>query len=104
MKQTEFQKCALCGQGVMHSSQITFYRVSIEHMVVNVGAVRRQAGLEMMLGSPMLAHAMGAQEDMAKAVSPPCTVLVCQECGITQERPVASLYEAAQSPDTPEAA
>ena len=78
----------------MHSNQLTFFRVTLEHMVVNVRAVQRQAGLEMMIGGhAALAFHMGPQEDMAQRVGDADVFLVCQECSIRRDVPVAGLAE-----------
>ena len=95
MKQTELRPCCLCGKGLMHTGLPLFWRVSIERMGVDMNAVRRQAGLEQMLGSPALAFHMGLQEDLAKPVDEqPTTGLVCEECAINGAVCVASLSEA----------
>jgi hypothetical protein len=93
MRQNEIQKCVCCGKGMMHAGSPSFYRVAIEHMVINVGAIRRQAGLEMMLGSPALAAVMGPDQTLAEAVGKPVTVFVCQGCGIMNSVPVAQMLE-----------
>jgi hypothetical protein len=92
VKRNEIQKCAGCGQGVMHDGNIAFYRIAVEHMVCDVGAIRRQAGLEMMMGSPVLAAVMGPDQDLAQSVGKPVTLLLCQDCGIGKI-PVAQLLE-----------
>lgn len=81
MKQSEFKKCACCGNGVMHNGCLIFYRVRLERMVIDLPAVERQHGLEMMLGrNAALAAVMGPNEDLAKSLGGPITVLVCQDC------------------------
>lgn len=92
MKQTDLQPCAGCGKGVMHAGSPVFYRATISPMVVNLQAVRRQHGLETMLGSPALAHVMGSQEDLAAATST-ITACVCMDCAITL--PLAVILDAA---------
>ncbi len=103
MKQRDIKPCLLCGKGVMHSNQLTFYRLRVEHMVCNLPAIRRQAGLEMMMGgNALIANVMGPDEDMAKPVCEPETIVVCQECGMMKDTPVAVMLEiAAQCEDPP---
>lgn len=82
IKQTEIRKCVFCGKGVAHDGNILFYRVSIERCGLNRQAIERQSGLEVMLGGhPMLAHVMGAHEDMAKIIDSQKHLWVCLPCG-----------------------
>lgn len=88
MKAAEIEKCLLCGQGVMHNGGIAFYRVRLQRLVADVGAVRRQAGLEMMLGgNAAIARAMGPDEDMAKPLGDEQSFLVCDACALDPESP-----------------
>lgn len=67
LKAREITK-TVTGEGVAAQGSI-FYRVTIEQCGLDRTAIRRQAGLEMMLGSPALAAAMGPDEDIAKILS-----------------------------------
>jgi hypothetical protein len=80
MKQRDFTKCLGCGKGVAHAGHIAFYRIKLEHMIINPRAVQRQHGLEMMIGA--LAAHMGPDEDLAQAVGTPINGLVCQSCAL----------------------
>ena len=97
MKAEDFTKCAFCGQGVAHSNQITFYKVTIEHHALHLDRVRRRAGLEMQIGA--LAGFMGPNEDLSQAVTS-STVLVCQRCGLFERSAVAEIAET-DDPDAP---
>ena len=88
MKQAELQRCAICHKGVMHQNNITFYRVSIERMVIDLGAVRRQHGLEMMISGP-IAAVMGPDEDIAKTLGKSKTAFVCETCALEKSLPLA---------------
>lgn len=79
MKAKEFTKCLLCGKGVMHAGAPVFLRVKIEYHAMNVGAVQRAAGLEMMVGP--LAAVIGPDEDLTEKISEG-TGLVCAGCMI----------------------
>lgn len=81
MKQDQIKPCLRCHKGVAHAGNITFFRVKVEQMVLNVGAIRRQSGLEMMLGSPALAFHMGPQEDLAQPFTS-IEGLLCQDCAL----------------------
>jgi len=82
MKKAELQKCLLCNKGVMHTGVPLFYRIKIERMVVDLGAIQRQHGLEMMIGSPVLASVMGPDEDIANSIDKPAEALVCEKCAM----------------------
>lgn len=82
----------------MHSRQITFTRVTIERYVVDVGAVQRQHGLEMMMGgAAFLAQTMGPNEDLAKEVGSK-TLFVCDRCGIERKMAVLEMNEFEEIP------
>jgi hypothetical protein len=89
MKAEDLRPCALCGQGVMHAGVPIFWRVSFRRMGVDIGAVRRSAGLEMVLGSVALARVMGPDEAIASPLADEHTILVCEQCA---SRPT-SVYE-----------
>lgn len=80
IKQAELKPCALCGKPPAHDNYPLFWRLNVERFCVDGDAVRRQQGLELMLGSPALARAMGTDEDIAKAVFGPRQLLVCEPC------------------------
>jgi hypothetical protein len=83
MKKNELKKCAECGKGMMHSGNPIFYRVAVERMCVNLPAVERHHGLELMLGrNAALASVMGPDEDIAVPLGARISVLVCQDCSI----------------------
>jgi hypothetical protein len=90
LKRNELQKCRVCERGVMHSGQIMFYRMTVEHHVVDLGAVQRLNGLEQMI-SPVLASVMGPNEDLSKTLDKPSTFLLCVECACT--RSIAEVLE-----------
>lgn len=101
MKQTELKPCAACGKGVMHAGAPQFYKITIQPHVVNIGAIQRQHGLEMMLGAgaghnqnavATVAFHMGSQEDIAVPFGEPVELLLCQDCGIA-EQSIAALLE-----------
>lgn len=71
---------------------ITWYRVTVEMLVADLGAIRRQTGLEMMIGP--LAAFMGPDEDMATSAWK-TTALVCLKCAT--HLPLLALAEAVHS-------
>lgn len=85
LKQRDFAPCALCGRGVAACGHVHFYRVRMEQFVFDANAIRRQHGLETMLGqAAALAQALGPDEDLAKRVSV-TEQLVCGECALTSD-------------------
>lgn len=96
MKQTDIKPCAKCGKGVMHTGLPLFWRITIERYGIDANAVRRQAGLEMMLGNAKLAHVMGPNETMAKPVMDDVILILCENCAM-ENYPVAALAELVKS-------
>jgi hypothetical protein len=92
MKQGELQKCALCEKGVMHSGCPIFYRLRLQRFCVDLRAVNRRHGLELMVGSPELAAVFGTNEDIAKPLDGEETLFVCQDC-LTAPSALAQLSE-----------
>lgn len=90
MKQSEIQKCAVCGLGLMHGGNVTAYRFKVDHLVMDLRAIQRQHGLEQFLGSAPMAAIMGPNEDLAKEITT-AVGLVCEPCAI--ETPIAVLLE-----------
>lgn len=90
MKRQEFAPCLHCGKGMMHAGSPIFYRVRIEQFAIDLNAVRRAAGLEMMLGSQHLAAALGPDENLAKRLFDR-SGLLCLNCAM--EAYFASLIE-----------
>lgn len=90
MKQSEIKPCAGCGKGVAHDNSITFYEVKIGYRFLNVAAIQRQTGLEMMLGDAGLASVMGADEDIGISLSD-VEALVCLSCAMSKT--LAELWE-----------
>ena len=96
MKERELREhscCSICTRKLLHTGLPLFWRVTIERFGVDLGAVQRQTGLAMMLGSAGLAAAMGPDEDMAKPVMEPLQLVVCETCAVDREIPLAVLSE-----------
>lgn len=95
MKQDEIENCANCGQGLMHNNQLHFYRVKVQQLIFDTGAIQRAHGLEMAMGGAgALAQIMGPNEDIAKSLSDGKTILMCGDCGMSGNAlPIAVLIE-----------
>lgn len=77
MKQSDFKKCHICEEGMMHNNHPFFYKITVEQYVIDIAAVKRQAGLEMSMGEAApLASVMGPNEDLAKGLNK-TEILVC---------------------------
>lgn len=94
MKQADLKPCCICRQGMAHNNSIHFYRMTVSAMVLNVDAVRRQHGLEVMMGPDggALAAALGLNEDMATPIDT-VDLLVCSDCAMLERVPLAQLME-----------
>lgn len=94
LKHRDFKPCALCRKGVMHANDITFYRVRIERFVVDLNAVQRAHGMEMMMGgNAVIANVMGPNEDLAKLFTGPHEILICSSCALRDKTPIAVIED-----------
>lgn len=82
MKEKDLRPCDICRKPLGHSGVPLFYRVRIEIMGLDLGAIRRQIGLGMMIGNAAIARVMGPDEDMAKPVVPAEDLILCRECAL----------------------
>lgn len=98
MKEDELRQnaeCNLCGHKIGESAFPFFYRVTVEHYVLDLQAIQRQQGMTMMMGgSALLANVMGPDEDLARKVTQG-TLTVCETCSGDMDRPIAALMERA---------
>lgn len=96
MREAELRQhatCSLCQKKILSGGLPLFWRVRIERFGVDLAAVRRKTGLEMMLGDARLAMMMGPDEDLAAAMMEPVTITVCEACACESATPVAVLAE-----------
>lgn len=95
MELRNYATCSLCRKKIGAAAIPIFYRVTVEAFGVDLGAVQRQQGLAMMLGgSALLAHHMGAHEEMATSITGEATVLsVCATCAPAYEVCIGQLVE-----------
>lgn len=92
LKQRDIKPCLGCGRGAFHDNHLAAFTVSITSEILNVPAVQRQHGLEMMMGgNALIANVMGRDEDMTKTLGDPVKGLVCMDCAMTM--PLAQLLE-----------
>lgn len=74
--------CNLCNRLITSCGLPLFWRVKVERFGLDARAMRKQAGLGMMLGSPALAEIMGTDADMAKSMMDEVTLTVCEGCAM----------------------
>lgn len=86
--------CDVCGEGLARQIPL-FYRVNIERMAVNAGAVRSIVGLTTILGSQKLAAVLSPDSDVAKPICESDELIICHSCGVEREMSVAELAERA---------
>ncbi len=91
--------CGACGKKALASGLPLFWRVRIERWGVKLDAVKRQAGLEMMLGgSVRLAQALSPGEPMAVEVMDPVTLTLCESC-VMEKQMIPALAESVSADD-----
>lgn len=94
IKQKDIQKCIGCGEGVAHDNQMVFYTLNIRTQILNLPAMQRQYGLELLMGGrqhgAVLANVMGPDEDMAVETSNH-NVWLCIFCASTMS--IAAILE-----------
>lgn len=98
MKEQELRdiaKCHVCGRKIGHVGLPVFWRVRMESWGVDMGALKRQTGMEMLLdGHVALAQVMGVNEDMATKISS-VEITLCLTCA--SEHSVPSMVLADES-------
>ena len=93
MKEDEVRKlatCAIChkklGASIKeHHNLPIFWKVTAQRFMFDEGAMRRQAGLEMMIGHVGLARALSPNEDLAQPMDEkPMVFSVCDHCALEE--------------------
>lgn len=100
MKAGDLKPCALCGKGMMHSGVPLFYRVTVEHMGVDLREIQRAAGMEQVMGNVALARVFH-DPDVATRLGEPVASLVCQDCALNSRLPLAMLAEERDGGNSP---
>lgn len=92
MRESELRKhavCSACRNKIGHTGLPLFWTVRAERHGIKVDAVKKQAGLTMMLGgNAMIAAAMGPDENMTEVVDS-AELTLCEQCAV----PVMELVE-----------
>jgi len=96
----EAAQCVNCGEKIGHAAIPIFHRVKVQTYGLDGAAVRRQAGLEMMLGGAVeIAQVMGPDDDLAKSIGQAVEFTICFDCWL-KRLPIAELTERKISIDT----
>ncbi len=72
--------CAICGKPLLEAAIPLFFVVEISRAGFEASALRRRAGLGMMMGNDALAQVFSPDEDLAKVIDGPRRVVVHEEC------------------------
>lgn len=83
MQEKELRKnstCTICNKKIMHTGLPLFWTASIQRHGIKMDAVKRQAGLEMMMdGHVQLAQALSPNEEMTEVITD-VSITVCEDC------------------------
>lgn len=86
MKERELRQhatCSSCGRKLGETGLPLFWTLSVRRYGLNLPAIKRQAGLAMVLGGhASIAAAMGPDEDMADPLTEVITLTMCEECAM----------------------
>lgn len=100
MKERELRELATCkgcgkklGASFRENRTLPmFWKVTIERFLLDDQAMRRQAGLEMMMGGHVaLAQALSPDEEMAKPIMEPKTICLCEYCALETSQVLGAL-------------
>jgi len=89
---SEIEPCVNCGRGIGHAGDIVFYEVLIGQVVVDMKSIRRQVGMEMVIGNPAIAAMMSDTTRIGYRL-PPSRMIVCQTCLLDEGLTVADLWQ-----------
>lgn len=85
MKEADLRKfttCACCNRKVLADAHLPiFWTLRIRRHGLNMDAVRRQDALGAFMGSPVLAHVLGADEELSQTLAD-VEVAVCEACAL----------------------
>lgn len=83
LRRQDLEKCAVCGEGVMHAGNLDVYRVEVTQYIAHARNIQRETGLEMMMGGgsvgAVLASVMGDNPVLLQECSV-ASGLLCQTC------------------------
>ena len=82
MKEDELRKhctCKICGEKIGQKAMPCLWKIHAERHFIDGKVIQRHAGLEAIVGSPMIASVMSPGEDFTKCF---CSmdIMICDEC------------------------
>lgn len=81
----DIKPCAMCGKGLMHTGLPLVWKITMHRLGLDVNALRREQGLEMMMGGAApLARAFSPNNEFGLEIEKPITVMVCEPCALEQ--------------------
>jgi len=84
MKEEELRAnctCKICQRKVGQLALPCLWKTHTERHFIDMGAIKRHAGLEAVVGNPMIASVMSPGEDFTKCMGS-YDVIICDECMI----------------------
>jgi hypothetical protein len=79
----DLRPCPMCGKGLMHNGLPLAWKITMHRLGIDVNAVRREQGLEMLMGgSVALARAFSPNSEFGLEIEKPITVMVCEPCAL----------------------
>lgn len=90
----DFKPCVACRKPLMASNPLgIFWRISAERLILDLAAVRREAGLEMMMGGSVArARAFSPKHSFALPLVPAREMLICDTCLIERGGDLAPAF------------
>ena len=82
MKEEELRKhctCRICKEKIGQKVIPCLWKIHAERHVIDGRAIKAHAGLEAIVGSPMIASVMSPNQDMTQCMSS-MDVMICDEC------------------------
>lgn len=91
--------CPVCRKPILGiGTGVTFYRVRIEHCVVDARALDRRAALSTLTGSPEIASVLTPDLHLAKVFDGPIEILVHEVCAMDSAVIPIALTDARKAP------
>ncbi len=92
MDASELRACAMCGKGLLHDGNPSFYEIEVRQCLADLGNIQRMHGLEQMMGGNVpLARVFSPENTVAHRIGDRVRRLVCMECALKPSLPVAVL-------------
>lgn len=80
----EHADCSICNRKIGACGVPLFWTAEIKRHGLKIDAIRRQDGLAALIGSPVIANALGPDEEMTEELISQ-TITICEECATQKE-------------------